>query len=119
MSFSCKDGLHISDGTPLADAIAVLDNIENLVAIGINCTAPRYISSLIAEARKATEKPIIVYPNSGERFDTVRRRWTGEADTQAYAEACRSWQAAGASLIGGCCRTGPGHIRLIRQTLLG
>ncbi|MGB3717853.1 MAG: homocysteine S-methyltransferase [Candidatus Promineifilaceae bacterium] len=119
MSFSCKDGKHISDGTPLAEAITVLDNIENLVAIGINCTAPRYISSLIAEARKTTEKPIIVYPNSGEHYDTVRRRWTGDADTQAFANACQSWQAAGASLIGGCCRTGPEHIRLVRQSLIG
>lgn len=119
MSFSCKDGKHISDGTPLTQAIAVLDNIDNLVAIGVNCTAPRFISSLISEARKATEKPIIVYPNSGEHYDTVLRRWIGKADTQAFAETCRTWQAAGASLIGGCCRTGPGHIRLMRQNLIG
>jgi homocysteine S-methyltransferase len=119
VSFSCRDGKHISDGTPLAEAITVLDGVENVVAVGINCTAPRFISSLIEEAGRATGKPIIVYPNSGESYDTVRRTWIGEADTKAFAAACQTWRAAGASLIGGCCRTGPEHIRLVRQSLTG
>ena len=117
VSFSCKDGKHISDGTPLAEAISVLDGIENVVAVGINCTAPRFISSLIGEASRATRKPIIVYPNSGETYDTARRIWTGDASEKDFAQACQTWQAEGASLIGGCCRTGPEHIRLVRERL--
>jgi homocysteine S-methyltransferase len=34
-----------------------------------------------------------------------------------YGQAAKEWQAAGASLIGGCCRTTPEHIRQIRAHL--
>ena len=95
-----------------------LDEIEQIAAVGINCTAPRFISSLVAEARSATQKPIVVYPNSGETYDIEKKQWLGETDSQDYAAAAVSWSAAGASIIGGCCRTGPEHIRHVRQILL-
>jgi homocysteine S-methyltransferase len=119
VSFSCKDGKHINDGTPIIEAVEILDPIENVCAVGVNCTAPMFISSLIVEARRATNKPIVIYPNSGETYDTVHRRWGGESDIDDYTEACSRWRAAGASLIGGCCRTGPEHIRQTRLRLIG
>jgi homocysteine S-methyltransferase len=118
MSFSCRDGFHISDGTLLAEVLGVLEPIENIIAVGINCTAPGYIPSLIAEAKTVTQKLIVVYPNSGEEYDPVHRQWTGDPDTTTYAAASRQWLAAGASLIGGCCRTGPQHINLLRQQFI-
>lgn len=118
MSFSCRDGFRISDGTLLADVLGVLEPIENIIAVGINCTAPGYIPSLISEAKTVTQKLIVVYPNSGEEYDPVHRQWTGDPDTTTYAAASRQWLAAGASLIGGCCRTGPQHINLLRQQLI-
>ena len=119
ISFSCRDGAHINDGTVFSKAVKVVDAVENVRAIGINCTAPEYLPSLIAEASKVTGKPIIVYPNSGERYDAVLRRWTGRVSTVDYAVESQCWQAAGASIIGGCCRTGPEHIRSVRQSLVG
>ena len=117
-SFSCRDYRHISDGTALADCLAYLDEIEQIAAVGINCTAPRFIPSLVDEARSATQKLILVYPNSGEKYDIENKRWLGETDSQDYATAALSWCAAGASIIGGCCRTGPEHISHVRQILL-
>ncbi len=117
-SFSCRDYEHISDGTPLVECLAYLDEIEQIAAVGINCTAPRFIPSLVAEARSATQKPILVYPNSGEKYDIENKRWLGETDSQDYATVALSWCAAGASIIGGCCRTGPKHIKHVRQILL-
>ncbi len=114
-SFSCKDGKHISDGTPLEHAAAVIEQIDRAAAVGINCTHPRYIPSLIAEVRKASTKPVIVYPNSGEDYDSARGQWVGVAETGDFARACREWLEAGESLVGGCCRTGPEHIQLIRH----
>jgi homocysteine S-methyltransferase len=116
-SFSCRDGQHISDGTRLADCVAWLADIDKVAAVGVNCTPPRYLPSLIAEIRRLTNKPVVVYPNSGEQYDVAGRCWTGVADPGEFATAALNWYAAGAALIGGCCRTGPQHISQIRKQL--
>jgi homocysteine S-methyltransferase len=79
--------------------------------VGVNCTAPRFIAPIVRSARAATDRPIVVYPNSGERYDAAAGRWAGEASCDDFAAAARAWHAAGARLIGGCCRTTPAHIR--------
>jgi len=112
-SFSCRDGKHISDGTPLARCIELFDQVDQVVATGINCTSPRFIPSLIAEARRVTSKPIIVYPNSGEYYDAITGTWTGLSSAAEFGSFSREWRKDGAALIGGCCRTGPDHIQQI------
>ena len=118
-SFSCRDEKRIRDGALLKDCVAPLDELEQIAAVGINCSWPQHIPGLVAECRKVTNKPIIVYPNSGEEFDVVEKHWSGVSDSVDFASASEAWRAAGATLIGGCCRTGPEHIRQIRQRLLG
>jgi homocysteine S-methyltransferase len=116
-SFSCRDGQHIADGTPLRDCIIPLNNLEQVVAVGINCTAPHHIPGLLAIARQATDKAIIVYPNSGEQFDPENKRWLGESVPAEFGTFSREWRKLGATLIGGCCRTRPDHIRQIRDRM--
>jgi len=116
-SFSCRDGEHISDGTPIADCVRELASTPRVVAVGINCTAPPHISSLVENIRNVTDTPIVVYPNSGELWDSEHKRWTGPADPTAFAAAGRGWCDAGAQLLGGCCRTRPKDIRRLRETL--
>lgn len=118
ISFSCRDGRKINDGTLLRDAVTLLDDVPSVVALGINCTPPRFIPDLVREARTATEKPIVVYPNSGENYDIKERRWMGLSIPDDFAEQSRTWREAGARLVGGCCRTGPRHISEIRRTQL-
>jgi len=115
--FSCRDGKHISDGTPLVDCISPLNDLEQVAAVGINCTPPRFIPSLLAVAREATDKPIIVYPNSGETYDSQNKCWLGESFPAEFGTYSREWRKAGATLIGGCCRTRPDHIRQIRDRM--
>jgi homocysteine S-methyltransferase len=117
-SFSCQDGRRISDGSLLADCLAPLNKIEKVVAVGINCTSPKYIPSLIGEAQRVTDKPIIVYPNSGERYEAGEKRWLGTAEANDFAGASELWCTSGANIIGGCCRTGPDHVRQIRRQLI-
>ena len=116
-SFSCRDGKHISDGTPLADVVAPLANITQVAALGINCTPPEYLPSLIAEIRRITDKPIIVYPNSGETYDTVTEQWQEETRSKDFVISAHQWHQDGATLIGGCCRVHPKHIRTLSQRL--
>ncbi|MGQ9010485.1 homocysteine S-methyltransferase [Bacillus stercoris] len=111
ISFSAKDGLHISDGTPAADCAALLDEHRQIAALGINCTPLQHISSLIEEIKKNTSKPIIVYPNSGEQYDPETKMWNGAACAESYGASARIWHEKGAKLIGGCCRTKPEDIQ--------
>jgi len=113
ISFSARDEAHLSHGERLAECVAWLNDQSQIAAVGVNCTAPRYLPALIAAARAVTDKPIVVYPNSGEIYDPARRGWSGVSDAEAFAAEARRWHASGARLIGGCCRTTPDHIRTI------
>ena len=98
-------------GQPLAEAFAVAAGGPEVVAVGVNCCAPADVLPAITAARAVTGKPVIVYPNSGEEWDARRRAWTGQS---GYSPALpRQWMAAGATIIGGCCRVRPADIAQI------
>jgi len=119
MSFSCKDGSHISDGTPIEECVFLLNDNPRVLAIGINCTSPDHILSLISKiAGCKTTKRIVVYPNSGERFDPHRKIWQGIRSADDFSQLAVQWYKASARLIGGCCRTGPNYIADLRKTLI-
>jgi homocysteine S-methyltransferase len=118
VSFSCADGYNISDGTPLREAAAMFRDHNRVLAVGINCTAPQYVKSLIAELRAgAPDKAIVVYPNSGETYNDYNNTWTGMVTPIECGEAALDWRDAGARIIGGCCRMGPPHIAAMRNSL--
>ena len=91
ISFSCKDGEHNVQGERLADCVAALEASPHIVAIGVNCTAPEHVASLVEQAKTRTTKPVLVYPNSGEQYDAVHKRWLGCAHDQAFAEQAAGW----------------------------
>ena len=117
VSFSCRDGSCLRDGTSLADAVRNVAAVPQVVAIGVNCTAPRFVEPLLRAAAAVTDKPLVAYPNSGEIYDAPSKKWVGTSDASDWGGHARTWQAAGARLIGGCCRTGPDHIRAARAAL--
>ena len=122
-SFSARDEKHVSEGQVFADCVRLLEDNPQIAALGINCTAPKYIPSLIRAAKQATDKPILTYPNSGETYDADKMDWNtrpepGRRDdpvTESFGEQARYWYKAGARLIGGCCRTTPEDIRVIAR----
>jgi homocysteine S-methyltransferase len=118
ISFSCGDERSISDGTPIAEAAARFREHDNVLAVGINCTAPQFVAPLVREIRRAVpDKAIVVYPNSGERYDARDNTWHGTVTPLDCAAAAKEWREAGATIIGGCCRMGPEHIAAIRDAL--
>jgi homocysteine S-methyltransferase len=118
VSFSCRDGHAVVDGTPIEEAVGVFRNHPAVAAVGFNCTPPQYAVELIRRIRAALPGThVIAYPNSGEMFDVATNSWSGTSSPLDYAQAARAWRAAGAKIIGGCCRTGPDHIREIRRAL--
>ncbi len=115
MSFVCSDARHTVHGEPMTDCAALAGDSEQVVAVGMNCTQPGLIQSLIQQTKTATEKPIIVYPNSGETWDASGRKWCGVSDVAEYGAQALTWFEAGAQAVGGCCRTTPDHIRSVRR----
>jgi homocysteine S-methyltransferase len=114
ISFSCKDGKHTCAGDDIGACVAQLQDHPQVVAVGVNCTAPQYTSSLLRHMRIRTTKPLLAYPNSGEVFEPSSKKWSGEAAGRFGKEAFH-WQSAGARLIGGCCRTNPSDIRDVKR----
>lgn len=118
VSFSCRDDKSISDGTPVEEAARIFAGHPNVVAVGLNCTPPQYATELVRRFRDAAPgKAVIAYPNSGETWHPEDGSWSGTATPVDYADAARAWAAAGARIIGGCCRTGPAHIRALRAAI--
>jgi len=118
LSFSCRDAVSLSDGSRLEDVVRECDGASRLAAIGINCTPPQFISSLIGEARQATQKPVMVYPNSGEGYEASTKAWTATPADVDLTHACADWVRAGATVIGGCCRVDARQIHDMRKRLL-
>lgn len=113
ISFSCRDEAHVCEGDRFEDCIRQIEASPFVDAVGVNCTSPRFIPALIREAKKATQKPVLVYPNSGETYDAVKSDWDGHRIYESFGEEAKEWYNAGARLIGGCCRTTPEDIQAI------
>ena len=118
LSFSCRDGAHLCDSSRLEHLAELCAAEPRVAAVGINCTAPAYVSSLIGEIRKAKPKPIVVYPNSGDAYDAVDKTWTPAAHPVDWMALAYEWAELGAAGIGGCCRVQPNHISELRSGLL-
>ena len=112
ISFSCRDGSHIHEGDRLEDCARTLAaDHPHLRMIGVNCTPPQFVEHLIGEAKAGCDLPVAVYPNSGEIYDPVTKTWHGSRDGAAFGDYARRWMRAGASAVGGCCRTVDSHVR--------
>jgi len=91
ISFSCRDENHLNDGTHIEECASLLANHPNVFAIGVNCTAPKYISGLIKSIKAKTDKKIVVYPNSGEAYRPKSKTWVGLSDPNLYAIMAKEW----------------------------
>jgi homocysteine S-methyltransferase len=116
LSYSIS-GTRTRAGQPLEEAFAVAASTTQVVAVGVNCCDPADVGPALAIARAVAGKPVIVYPNSGEGWDAVGRRWTGRPRFSA-ASAAR-WVNEGAAAVGGCCRVGPADIAAVARVLRG
>ncbi|WP_069812584.1 homocysteine S-methyltransferase [Streptomyces sp. TP-A0874] len=101
------DGGRTRAGQPLGEAFALAAEEEQVIAVGVNCCTPAEASRAVPLAAESG-KPVVVYPNSGESWDTAAARWSGHRTFDP--ERVHRWQDAGARLVGGCCRVGPGDI---------
>ena len=108
VSYSCKAGNQTNAGQSFAQAVAIA---EGAMAVGINCTPPELITELLLSAK--SDKPFVVYPNSGRTWDAVKKELIGSRGAGFDQDLINQWKAAGAQYIGGCCGIGADEIATI------
>lgn len=117
VSFSCRDGVTTCAGQPIEDAVAVVAEAPTVLAVGVNCTAPEHVGSLLERMSAVTDLSLLAYPNAGQSYDPATG-WRGPADTRV--DLSREWAAIdGVRLLGGCCGVAPDGIARIAATLRG
>lgn len=116
ISVTLKDHDHLSDGTPLEAVIEVVNEIENVLAFGVNCTSVNVIDAAVDKLITLSDKPLILYPNSGRQYDAVHKVWIDQEDA-SLVEAAPRWKEKGVKIIGGCCQVGPGEIKELGTAL--
>ena len=105
VSYSCKEGNQTNAGQDFQSAV---DLAQSAMAVGINCTKPELITDLLRSAK--SDKPYVVYPNSGRVWDAVKKEWTGSAAVGFNDQLIQEWMESGAEIIGGCCGIGATEI---------
>lgn len=117
-SFTLKDANHLSDGSPLKEVIDYLNNVDQVVSVGINCIALEEVTAALTVLQNLTRKPLIVYPNSGEQYDPTTKQWhKNHQHNCTFKKQLPTWLKLGAKLIGGCCQTTPKDIAEIADYL--
>ena len=126
ISFSCKDGVSVCHGEPFASCVEALIGADNVLAVGVNCTAPQHVEALLRSARKAIDEKgakmgLVCYPNSGEDWSRTERRYIDDESHLAdFPQLARRLADAGLiNIIGGCCRTTPELICAVAKEIHG
>ena len=114
-------------GESLADLARALQGHE-VDGIFLMCSLPPAVSASLPKLRAAYDGPIGAYAELGyeenpsfgsspkEQFFVIQGQ---EYTPQRYAGFAREWKQMGAQVIGGCCGTGPEHIRAVGAAIKG
>ncbi|KAG2193827.1 hypothetical protein INT47_004694 [Mucor saturninus] len=122
VAFQCRSGDQIADGTSVVQALEAVNSSE-IFATGVNCTKPEFVQTLLAIVygyhTESTGQALIAYPDGGESWDAVARQWDSTSRLPEEAFGCMMAQCmkdyGPRVLVGGCCGTGPNHIKSILE----
>lgn len=105
------DGARLRDGEPLAEALAALE-AHDVGVVAIMHTDVALVDECLDVVLPAWAGPVAVYAHSGA---FVGGRWVfdGVISPEDYLDHARRWHARGVRLVGGCCGTGPEHVRAL------
>jgi homocysteine S-methyltransferase len=119
-----EDGSRLRSGEPVSDLAALVRDFDPQAVLA-NCSAPEAMASAL-EAMAEFGRPYGAYANG---FKEITKKYVQETQTVdslesrpdltavLYADFVDGWIAAGATIVGGCCETGPAHIAEIGRRL--
>lgn len=120
LSFSCRDGQFISDGSVFQEVAVRCYRIlpSQIVAVGVNCIDPRHVIPLLkginASASEQDFVPLVVYPNRGGNY-SEDTGWIAVPDDHSLNLPISEWLGMGVRYIGGCCKIFAEDIETIRS----
>jgi len=86
--------------------------------IGANCSTPHWTAKVIERMGVSTKANLSAFPNAGmPEYRDGRYMYLTTPDY--FAEIALKMVNSGANLVGGCCGTGPEHIRAVADRLQG
>jgi S-methylmethionine-dependent homocysteine/selenocysteine methylase len=115
VSFVCWREGRLLSGESLADALRAVLAFGPL-SVGVNCLPPSAVAACLSPLCNAT-LPFGVYANLGAPAVSAEGERSEDCTPEVFSEHADSWLRAGARLVGGCCGTGPAHIRALARLL--
>jgi 5-methyltetrahydrofolate--homocysteine methyltransferase len=102
-------------GNTVAAAVEALEK-EGASAVGANCTLDsREMVGLVRSFRQTTRLPIVAQANAGKPALTADGGVSYSQSLEEYVGFVHVILEAGANIVGGCCGTGPDHIRKMSE----
>ena len=93
-----------------AEELALLAASMGVDAVGVNCRGTFDILESVQRVAQTVSLPLIAMPNAGSP-EIDRGRVAYRAEPHFFRDYAQRLIAAGVQIIGGCCGTGPEHIR--------
>ncbi|QDG36421.1 homocysteine S-methyltransferase family protein [Alteromonas mediterranea] len=116
---STDEPVTLRSGEPLEKIVPVLRDVERVL---FNCSQPEEMESAITITRKLNPNIAIgAYANSfserkrSHQANALLSELRDDVTPARYLDYVKSWIAAGASTVGGCCGIGPEHIKAISE----
>lgn len=109
VTFTAGEDGNLRAGQPIEDAVHAVAGHPGVRAVGVNCTEPHLVPSILLRMARVTDLPLVAYPNAGGSWEPTSGAWVGP--TQPMAVAAATWIEAGAVIVGGCCGTNAIDIR--------
>jgi S-methylmethionine-dependent homocysteine/selenocysteine methylase len=117
----------LRSGESVGEAIAALEDLP-VSGYLANCCAPESITKALPKLAQSGARWFGGYANT---FNPIPQDWTLDGgketdglltyrldlDPEQYAEHVSDWLDAGATVVGGCCGTGPAHTRKMRSLI--
>lgn len=118
-----RDGTRLRSGEAVADLARFAPEVDAILA---NCSAPEAMDQAVP-ILAALGKPCGAYANGFQRItsDFLKDNATVDAlssrpelTPERYADFALGWVEMGATIVGGCCETGPAHIETLARRLV-
>ena len=119
---------HLPSGETLEEAFDKLDNSYPNAFLA-NCAGANFVGQAIKNLSSLTDKPIGGYANSENIISTseIQQKDYNAEELQEnssipltekeYTKEVSQWINSGATIVGGCCRTRPSHIKHLRELI--